>query len=143
MIAQPWEYTKKHWKTHFKLEKFMVCDISQLKKYICMYLRYRIKANRNELLLIDYTSQELCNALKTATHWILMTALRSGCCYYYPHFTINVRFGEFKWRDQCSLVRGCDREWSQVCLTLSLACFSGATCRISPLAFPCWLANNL
>ena len=46
----------------------MVCDISQLKKYICMYLRYRIKANRNELLLIDYTSQELCNALKTATH---------------------------------------------------------------------------
>lgn len=33
-----------------------------------MYLRYRIKANRNELLLIDYTSQELCNALKTATH---------------------------------------------------------------------------
>ena len=32
MIAQPCEYTKKHRTIHFKLEKFMVCEISQLEK---------------------------------------------------------------------------------------------------------------
>ena len=48
MIAQPWEYAKKHWNIHFKLETIMVCEISQLKKYICMYLRSRITGTRNK-----------------------------------------------------------------------------------------------
>lgn len=66
---------------------------------------------------------------------MLKTALRSRCHYYYPHFTNSMRLREFKWLDQCNLGSGCGREWRQVCLTLRLACYSGATGNVSPLTF--------